>query len=166
MTPSQLFSGELARIRPHVVSASGCVKGEYAGPRKYLRVSTEIWEDGESRPAGSLTTSVSFSKPDEVSVTLHDIAEYTDELAYRMVVRVGSGGSTTRHLGKFDTSDLFGVGLQIQGPVEIPDGQEEIIWGYAWKHGDVWRGDLPLEEQVRTAKWAVVLKLKMLGETD
>ncbi len=166
VTPSQLFTGDLARIEPHVASISGCVKVEYAGPRKYLQVSTEIWEDGESRTVCSTGGSVNLPLSDELSVTLHDIGQYTDDLAYRIVTSI-RGSSGTTYLRKFDRSGLFGTGLLGLERIDILDDEDVIVWGYAWfRYGETHNRELALEEQARKAKWAVVLKLKMLDETD
>ncbi|MCK4851291.1 MAG: hypothetical protein KAT11_08070 [Phycisphaerae bacterium] len=166
ITPSELFTGELKKIEPHLASTNGCVRIEYAGPKTWFKDRIVIWQNGQARDISAGESLVKEPLDGNMSFSLHDVSSYNDELGYKFILAGPAGSTSTMYLPKCDElgesgSNLLGSYLKLSGPVEIPDDEEVAVWGYCWRPGGEWDRSLSIEEQAMRSKWAVVVMVSI-----
>src|SRR5205823_4330875 len=68
VSPSELFTGDLKRLEPHLRLTSGCVRLDFRGPDRMIGVEVELWQGG--KPAKWFTRWSGRTGPGELSVSL------------------------------------------------------------------------------------------------
>ena len=162
--PSELFSGDLKRLAPHIASVSGCVRLRYSRPKRELRLNVWTWENGKCTMVSGTTMQLAERLDDEIDVTLHDISQSSQEVMYRMVFAY-PGGASWIYLPKVESSSIMSSSLELPKGASISAGKQVAVWGYAWLEGNellVARKLVPIETRAEEAEWAVVITVEMV----
>jgi hypothetical protein len=164
VSSSDLFSGDLKRLEPHLGLTSGCVKLEYQGPMVKLKLEPEVWHKGKrERSMGGMGTTL--SGPSELSVSLGEATDGQGKPRYRMIAALSSSNgyvASTTHVDapqlKQPTSSRGPKGLARQ--TDLANGQSLAVWGYmAGEGANESRGDESVEEMAKRVEWALVLRI-------
>ena len=159
--PSNLFEGENKKIEPHIGLISGCFKIKYTGPKKSFKTVFEVWEEGNLKNTYpgigmfnddqvNLNGEISFSfKPNEDN-EVNDIKKvlsvYTDR------------NCTSIFQEKIEFSSIANQTIGLNNTVEISDQEEVYVWAYR-NQMDMIRTDYNILNEVKTAKWALAMKI-------
>jgi len=160
ITPTEFFSGELKRLKPHVDFQASCFKIKTEGPlRCWLDI--EVWCDGEEIKRGGRGY-LDDPTSDEISLSFRQEIKKGDVWNY--TVRTGGlithGRSMDEPKSKQEIEVLFGP-TAIRKPIELKSERESaIVWAVGAGHGFHLDNQVEAEKKLNAAPWAIVLRLR------
>jgi hypothetical protein len=188
ITPSSLFTGDLARLEPHLGWESGCFKVSYpAGPPVGLDVVVDKWQGGKRSFGGSMRVPEQPAPfTGEISVTVQPALNPDDgkpalRLVKSLVLTPGSGSFSGRSSSscivtrppekplKTGVKETETLVRQIEKIVEASEGQEIALWGLMFQENkqpellNHSRGE-SIEETAKRSDFAIVIKLRIKEE--
>jgi hypothetical protein len=157
ITPLQLFSGEAARLAPHLdLAGYGCVKFEFDG-KKSFGYQWEVWENGTKKPGSGGKLSPLTSG--ELSFSLREAFDSDGKKKYKAIM--SQVGVTSTNLvpmppQKDNCSSSHG---QIMKELTFKDEQPIAIWGLVRPKAGEGVSLFDLDKAAKEAEWALLLRV-------
>ena len=169
ISPSKLFTGEFARVEPHLgLAASGCVQIDVPVSKLFIGFEPEIWQEGKA--PRSLGTSLTREKdPTHASFSMREVRDAEGKRKYRLITAVsGPSGSLSSESYDFDlpakNSQITDYKtthyqpMELSEPRELKEDEATPIFGYAMcKDG---KDNPSLLSVPNTVRWAIVIKMR------
>ncbi len=167
ISPIDFFSPEQKRLSQHLNWQTGCFKIESINQKGTISYRLELWKQGglteRSAAVGIGSTTITIPEQGELSIAVSD--EQTRFRVTQAFYLGGTGGSSGPSF--FDKPTLENSStsvVQIRGNVELQRGKEVVPWAYmihksTGESRSNRNPDHQIIEQVRNAKWALVLKI-------
>jgi len=160
VTPTEFFSGELKRLKPHLdFTAAECFKIKIKGPVE-LNPDFQLWRNGKRVDIRKYGMRVDKGS-DELTFTVRRLRDTKKGVVYR--VRVGGLLTFGRYFeqppfGK-DVKVAFGP-ICIEKPIELKPGADPVIvWAMGVGHGFDLTKPKEAEIKLRKSPWVLVLRL-------
>jgi hypothetical protein len=169
ISPSTLFKGDTKILQPHLGIIGGCVEVKYKGTKKFIRVSSELWENGEQKSTvGVLDSKIDGSFNGDVSVSLRDEGSDNPSHSFKDVLEISQNGGYASLTGIVPGfSSQYGSGpKELSGMIKVNDNQKIAVWGLmAEKTPNIsFANNESVEEMARKVDWAFVLKISFLDK--
>ncbi len=165
ISPSKLFQGDAERLAPHFDMIPGCVKVNYKGNKKSIRLMYEIWKNGELQESQNAASRYledgKFNGEVSISITRDDENEENpNNFRIKTYISDPSGlGGVTQHVEGFEPSMAYGA-VELQESITIKDDEEGVIWGVkAYEGAYNTNTNDDIEKSIKEADWGLILKL-------
>jgi hypothetical protein len=164
IVPSDLFTGDLKRLEPHLGLTTGCVKLKYEGPETPMHYVVQVWREGQWKDLNHNKMGT-LKGDDEISISVREAVD-DGKRKYQVVVarsNVEFGSTrTTMYVDPPASTMRASAREQLQRTLDVKTPGEVVVW--AWKKGTGEKFSLagrgPVEERAtRSAEWALALKL-------
>jgi hypothetical protein len=172
----ELFTADLKRLEPHLGLTTGCVKLQFAS-EVFIGKTVEVWQDGKQIPMQPERSEGLLGGPGELTISLKEETDHNGVRSYRMVLATSGqsfGGSSISRiempdLGKEGSITVF-FPAKLEGPIDLPEDKPAAVWAYlANVHKQNAAYSEPkgtIEQQVKQATWAVVVKVYWRNAKD
>ncbi|AWM35689.1 hypothetical protein GobsT_66270 [Gemmata obscuriglobus] len=164
VAPAKLLTGELGRLSPHLdLTATGCLRLDAPDEDLFFGFEPELWEMGKPRTLGSSKSRV--RGPSEVSFSIREAHDSKGGRVYRLVTAVatpsGQGASHSYTAAVPEVSDMgqMSRAVDLAEPRELAEGEVVPVWAFVVRTDGRMDGE-PLEEAVKKARWALVVKAR------
>ncbi len=158
ISPTQLFTGELKRLEPHLgLIGHGCVNVAFSG-EKQLKTELQIWNKGKSTTTTS-NTRVPVSAG-EISITAREAAGPEGKMMYKVIIAVPGGTSSTWIP---IPSEMRGTTwITVPDEKSVKDGDPIVVWALiGTMSGSLTTTSEPVEQAAARADWALVLSVTL-----
>lgn len=173
ITPAEFVASDAAdvkRVVSHLGWATGAVRVQYSGPKEYIQLIDEVWENGEK---GVNTRSIGLTDlpvDGTVSISLERDLNAQGSSRFDRLAVVYPQGTSWRPVHRSDsgTEGTWRTAI-CRSFVEVTDADEPIVWVHVFipsvdgmtVYSEPAGGYTPksLEELVRTARWALVVRV-------
>lgn len=174
-----LFDGDDQKFSPFLGDMAGAVKWRYTGEKPELRISAEIWENGEKTKElasmGVMRTPDEQGKPfeGELIISLKDwssidpSASESETSTYAATVSCyleGKGSSTNTFLVPASARHQGRMSVQLHEPVEVADDETVAVWGMQATDETSMSSTELTPESLKQAKWVIVFNIMAADE--
>jgi hypothetical protein len=146
------------------LTATGCVRIDAPGEDLFFGFELEVWELGKPRSLGSSRSRVRV--PVEASFSVREALDPKEGRVYRAVAAVAdASGQRASHSFTVAAPDVTGTlqmsrAVDLAGPRELAEGEAAVpVWAFVIRTDGRMDGE-PLEEAVKVARWALVVKAR------
>jgi len=165
VSPSELFTGDLNRLEPHLnFASSGCVKFETPNQMQDIGFETEVWEQGKARTLNEYTPHA--QKPDSASFSLREITDAKGQRKFHYVEAVSAKGSSVSVTTERDMPECYSNSVhytkKLSEPRELNEGDKLAVWAFVipmHKADSSFTHFESIEEAAKAAQWAFVVKV-------
>jgi hypothetical protein len=160
ISPSILFTGELARLYPHLdLAACGCVKVDFEGP-KTLVVELDVWQNGKAKPLTAGSCKAYPFKAGEISLSVRETVKEGKE-KYKIII-TGGGATFSLYADMPAVKDRSSNTKILDKTVTVAEASTVAVWAFnVGKGTDYISGEESVEETAKRVEWALVLKISV-----
>lgn len=169
--PSELFTGELARLEPHLGLTTVCVKLERRGSDEpfFLEMKLEYWAEGKSVPGGSVLVRLKDDSEIAISLTDQPVTGPDGKPKYRLTI-AGAEGTSRQWIDipqtKGDEKGMNGSASRRLDKTVALGEKPLAIWGYMKGRGtNQFSSEETIEEMARRVEWALTMKFVRLNKS-
>jgi hypothetical protein len=169
----ELFEGDDKRYQPFLGAMSGAVKLNYIGTRSNVRVSMEVWENGElTEPEqSSLSSAIQQSQNGDrvmdgelvVSVKQQADEATSKQTKYNVTVALIDQGGTRS--SEYEVTSDYAVNSSMpivlgKDELTIDETEEVAVWGMQASENGMQTVSLT-QEMLKQVEWAVIFKISL-----
>jgi hypothetical protein len=162
ISQADLFTGDPERLEPHLgLESGGGIRLEFSGPEVFIGLAGEIWEAG--KPVQWLGSSIQrINQSSEAFFSLHRLPESKGQNNFQFVLSVVNVIHHISEMQQINQPKFLGEAicdpLGISEEQELAEAKTVMVWACRIKPKGVRYDGRSVEEEVRAARWALVIK--------